>query len=206
MPQEEPETVMAAAAGGMLAFPPPEESPRAVERPDFHAALTDRRSVRDFADQAPPVSDLARTLQEAAASQQHQWPVHRHGDPGLTTLVAAYHVDGLAPGLHAWETGSASFTALTTPGVVARLGEMYTPAPALVLLGGSIERVGGEAYGGLLVRAGALGYAVWLAARSRGLECSAFGLADHELSATFHQLSPGSAHLFTVALGYAREP
>ncbi|MCF2125861.1 hypothetical protein L1I79_05345 [Strepomyces sp. STD 3.1] len=81
----------------------------------------------------------------------------------------------------------------------------YVDAPVLVLLCAPTQHVASKAIGDLLVRAGSLGYALWLAARTHGLEATVFGGAHTPL-----RLVPGMAeghgrHLFTVALGYPEQ-
>ncbi|WP_336208731.1 nitroreductase family protein [Nonomuraea sp. LPB2021202275-12-8] len=166
------------------------------------SVLAGRRSVRRFGDRTVPVEELTDVLGTAEGAQRRQWPAGRHGDPGLTLMAAAYRVDGLPGALHVWCRETAAFDPGGNPEWLRRLPAWFAAAPALVLVCGSINRADRIAYGQLLVQAGALGYEIWLAARSRGLECSVYGNAIHEASGA---LAPGGRHLFTVALGYAVE-
>lgn len=166
------------------------------------AVLAGRRSVRHFSGRAVPVEELARVLATAHAAQHRQWPAADHGDPGLALVVAAHQVDELSSALQLWRPETAAFDSCGTPKWLWRMPAWYAAAPALILICGSIGRTDGISYSQLLVQAGALGHEIWLAARSRGLECSVYGQAVHELSDV---LTPGSRHLFTVALGYAVE-
>lgn len=214
LPLDEPSATLARLARHRSAPRPvpaaaaPPVRPSEVPPP---AVLAGRRSVRAFADRALVDTDLARVLTAADQAQRVQWPPDRHGDPGLLLLVAAYRVDGLRSGLHAWRPAGGpgagpsdgALEHLTGPGWLRQLPDRYAPAPALVLVGGPVRRAGAEGYHALLVRAGALGYAVWLAARARGLECSVFGSASPEVSTALPaDPAAGTAHLFTVAVGH----
>jgi hypothetical protein len=77
----------------------------------------------------------------------------------------------------------------------------FTDAPAVVFIGGPVALTSGNSYGGLLVHAGALGYAIWLAARTHGLDCSVFGQPDHRITRAMRRQDPALRHLFTIALG-----
>jgi hypothetical protein len=180
------------------------EAPRPTLPPGrpLEEVLAGRTSVRDFTDEPVERAELAAVLARARAAQRDQWPAAVHGDPGLHLAVAARRVPGLAPGLYDWPADGTPRPFNPVPAPRDTLADTYTPAPVLVLVCGSVTRVGGAAAGGLLVRAGALGHAVWLAARTHGLECSVFGAAWAPARRAF----PGSRHLFTVALGHPARP
>lgn len=167
--------------------------------PLLGSAIAARRSVYRFSSDELDPADLIRVLGAAEHQQAAQWPADRHGHPGLSFLVAAHTVTGLEPGLYPRDPVTGSLGRPTRPGLVEDLRDAYVSAPALVLICGPLRATPGAAYGSLLVRAGALGYAVWLAAVSVGLSCSVYGAASASLSRlTRHDPD----HLFTVALGY----
>ncbi|WP_181019878.1 hypothetical protein [Nonomuraea typhae] len=161
----------------------------------WDSVLAGRRSVREFSAVRPAREDLVRALERAHESQRGQWPVERHGQAGLEVLLAVYRVTGMKPGLYAGPD-----VMLGSPPWLSELPGRYADAPVLALVCGRFAGIDGEAYGGLLVRAGALGYALWLAARRIGLEGSAFGRTSGEVTKA---AAPGSRHLFTIAMGYA---
>lgn len=164
--------------------------------------LAGRRSVRSFADQPLHTDHLADVLRRAEQQQRAQWPVEAHGSPSMTMLVAARTLTGLEPGLYRRDPAASCLTALdaTVPvGLTDGLHAAYTTAPALVLICGPVRSMPGAVYGNLLVRAGALGYAIWLAALTTGLCCSVYGGTSESIS----RLSGRArAHLFTLAIGH----
>ncbi|NED13059.1 nitroreductase family protein [Streptomyces sp. SID9124] len=163
--------------------------------------LAGRVSVRRFTDEPVARAELAAVLARARVAQRDQWPSAVHGDPGLRLLVAARHVSGLAAGLYDWPAADEPRPLGHRP-PPETLTETYTRAPALVLVCGSVTRAAGAAAGGLLVRAGGLGYAVWLAARTHGLECSAYGAAWAPARRALATTAGTTRHLFTVAIGH----
>ncbi|WP_042424733.1 hypothetical protein [Streptacidiphilus anmyonensis] len=185
--------------------PPAGEGFRVGDRATLEEVLTGRRSVRDFDERTPTASLLLDVLASARRSQQQQWPVTPHGDPELGILVASCRVAGLDQGLHEPELESGTWRRHGGPLHLPTLHNAYTAAPALVLIFGSVSDTDDSAYGGLLVRVGSLGYAVWLAARTHGLEASVFGRSSSEVTRAARQDAPGTRHLFTIALGYANQ-
>jgi hypothetical protein len=164
--------------------------------------LAGRRSVRTFAAQRPAVVTLTEVVRLAAHSQRRQWSAACCGSAGLRVLLAAYRVAGLDAGLYSWEGDRAGWLSLGVPAWLGELPGRYTDAPALMLVCGSYRRAGAAGYGGLVVRAGALGYAVWLAARTHRLEASVYGRPSAEPATALASVDNGLRHLFTVAVGY----
>ncbi|WP_405614234.1 nitroreductase family protein [Streptomyces sp. NBC_01508] len=169
--------------------------------------LRGRRSVREFAPRAVAARTLSDVLARAHLAQDRQWPRPRHGAAGLRTVVAAGRVAELSRGPHLWNPDS-GFTPLTTSDprsalLIEELADAYTPAPAHVMICGSPRDVDPAAYAGLLVRAGALGHAIWLAARTHGLDCSLWGGASNPVTRALRDTAPADRHLFMVAMGEA---
>ncbi|GAA3849154.1 nitroreductase family protein [Streptomyces sedi] len=159
--------------------------------------LAGRRSVRAFGPSPLEPGPLWEALAVAAADQRRQWPAARHGDAGLRLLVAARRVTGVAEGLYEGAPDGAPLAEAPDG-----LAEDYADAPALVFVCGGGTANAPRATPELLVRAGALGYAVWLAARTRGLECSVYGAAHAGVRRVAARARPGARHLFTVAVGH----
>ncbi|WUI00698.1 nitroreductase family protein [Spirillospora sp. NBC_00431] len=182
---------------------PGEESPPDGGIP-LETVLAGRRSVREFTGEAVAAGRLLDVLSLAAAFQARQWPSARHGDAGLWTLIAAHRVDGIEDGLHIWE-GTGEIRPAGTAVRPADPAADATGAAAVVMICGSVRHTGGPAYGGLLVRAGALGHAICLAARTRGLDCRPFDGAGYEVTGIAGEVRAGHRHLFTVAIGHGAD-
>lgn len=163
--------------------------------------LGGRRSVRAFEERPLERQRLLSVLERANATQRRQWPHACHSEAGLRLLIAARRINGLPEGLY----DAPPDRIPTTPPLAVLpdgLAQDYVDAPALVLVCGDSTANAHVAAGDLLVRAGSLGYAVWLAARTHGLECSVFGAANAAVRVAAARFRPGIRHLFTVAVGY----
>lgn len=171
---------------------------------DLHDVLTGRSAVRAFAPRRPSAQLLAAVIALALNHDAHQWPVEAHGPPPKL-LLAAFDVTGLEPGLHHCKDSDSAngISALAQPSWLRDLRPRYCAAPAMFLLHGSPLRAGADAYGDLLVRVGSLGHALWLAARTYGLEACAFGGPSPEVTALLRTADATERHLFTLAAGYA---
>ncbi|MFI6344455.1 nitroreductase family protein [Streptomyces sp. NPDC050560] len=216
IPPAEPVAALAGFVSRRAPLPPAAPTPPGAEAAraagghappvrGLDAVLRGRRSVRDFG--ADPVGAvlLHTVLGLAHDADLAQWPPTAQGDPGLWLLLAVRAAPPLAPGAYRWEPGTGP-RPLGRPLPLGELASAYADAPVLALVCGSPTRVGPEAVGGLLVRAGALGHAIWLAARTHGLDCSVYGGASAEARGAASRAVPGARHLFTVALGHPARP
>ncbi|WP_030908121.1 hypothetical protein [Streptosporangium amethystogenes] len=184
------------------------DATRTAPRPPAEEMLRARVSCRDFRESEIGPAVLQRVLASAYAAEAGVWPMRVHGDPGFLTLLGASAVSGLAPGIYARTPDTAGPTAYSALGgaeLLADLREQYADAPALMFVTGDFARIPANAsgYGGLVSRAGALGYAIWQAALAEGLSASVFGRSFREVTDISRSLRPGQRHLFTVALGYS---
>lgn len=187
------------AAGASQTYPDvPPPVPGTVP---LEEVLAGRRSVRTFTTEPLRLEELRAVLDRAAAAQQDQWPPGRYGDPGLRLLLAVRRADGLDRGLYDRST-QGTLHALGRPDWLDEPAHDYADAPVLALICGSALRVAPHAIGALLLRAGSLGYAIWLSARTYGLECSVFGAGHAPTRRAASRIRPGDRHLFTVALGH----
>ena len=159
----------------------------------LHEVLGQRRSLRRLSGSPVASGVLLSVLDEATATHRTLWPGAEHGTADLRFLVAAYHVENLAPGLYAGRR------AICAPWLDC-LTQTYVPAPALILVCGNVS-AGTVGYAAALVEAGALGYAVWLCALRAGLVGSVFGGATTEVTAAARMVDQRLRHLFTVAVG-----
>jgi nitroreductase len=168
--------------------------------------LDARRSVREFRDEPLPLADVQFVVDYAGAALQAWWPAAGRADRGLAVLAAAFDVTGLSRGIHAPDQEA---TLVAEPGWLPALRDIYAPAPVLLLICGDVSWACSEAgpgYGGLLTAAGALGYALWLAAISAGLAGSVYGGTCHDVTQAVSGYRPGLHHLFTFALGRPAAP
>jgi hypothetical protein len=149
------------------------------------------------------LDDVHGIVARALAVESSTWPARTHGNAGLAFLLAAVRVSGLTPGLYAVGPAAAC-RALTGARPLAGLRDKYADAPALLFVCGDLHYGAGTVpgYGSVLVRAGSLGYASWLAAIASGIAGTVFGGTCNEVSRAAQKADPRLSHLFTVALGY----
>lgn len=199
--------------------PSPRSDPdRSTDLPmaDLHEVLAGRSAVRTFGARRPTARLVAAVVALALEHVACHWPVDVHGPPpGL--LLAAFDVAGLEPGIHRWKGSDSAdgFRVLAQPSWFGDLQGRYCAAPAMFLLHGSPLRAGAGGYGDLLVRVGSLGHALWLAARTYGLDACAFGGPSPEVTALLRTSADAAdadvstdvaeRHLFTLAAGYAAD-
>lgn len=192
-----------------FSLPSPRPDPdRGADLPmaGLHDVLAGRSAVRAYGARRPTARMLAAVVALALDHDACQWPVEVHGPPP-GVLLAAFDVAGLEPGLHRWKDPDSAdgIHALAQPSWFRDLQVRYSAAPAMFLLHGSPLRVGADGYGDLLVRVGSLGHALWLAARTHGLEACAFGGPSPEVTALLRTADVTERHLFTLTTGYAAE-
>jgi hypothetical protein len=143
----------------------------------------------------------------AYSADRYTWAGADPDDLALLVLVAAVRVTDLRRGLYT--IGPMGADAFETLSVAAQSpdpegGHEYGGASALLHVCGDLAAAcqrGGSGYGALLVRAGALGQAAWLAAVSAGLAGAVYGRASHRITEAARPLGRGLRHLLTVAVG-----
>ncbi|MGW7548368.1 hypothetical protein ACWGKQ_45720 [Streptomyces sp. NPDC054770] len=170
--------------------------------------LRRRTSVSRFA--AEPLSSdvLDQVRRSGLAAERRQWPYESHGDVGITVAVAAYRVDGLAPGLHLYEDSGNGGPRVTVDVAdwLRLLQVKYADAPALLLVCGDLDAAcavhGAAGYPHVLTRCGHAGYAALLSAVSLGLAAAPFGFTVPWPRSVRGLCGDWNRHhLFTVALG-----
>jgi hypothetical protein len=172
------------------------------------AARGDRRPVHQFSGHPLSLSQVRAIVTGAYATERRDWGLTALGDPKLVILLTAYRVTRLRRGMHLVEPpGQGRFAALPDAAWLPELRREYADAPALLHICGDLEAArqmgGGPGYGALLVRAGALGHAVWLSAVSAGLVGATYGRASHHVTDAARLADGGLRHLMTVAIGTA---
>jgi nitroreductase len=164
--------------------------------------LSARRSVRTFSAEPVTGDQVTQIVATARAAWRHALPAP-YGRSDLEVLVAARAVSELAPRVYRWTAGAGS-RQVAGQGLVVALAEQYVAAPAILLICGHLYEPGepGTAgYAAALVRAGALGYAMLLAAVSVGLAGCPYGGSSLPARRAAHGATAGASHLFTVAIG-----
>jgi hypothetical protein len=166
--------------------------------------LTRREAVRDFSEELLLAGKVCEIVASALANENWVWPVERHGDADFRVLLAVRRVEGLAAGLYAVgrEGRPIPLPKVRPP---RHVWESFVDAPALLFICADPHqgtRAGnGVGYGSVLVRAGTLGYSIWLSAVSSGLGGCAYGRSCHEVTLAAKQLDCRLRHLFTVSVG-----
>jgi len=161
-----------------------------------------------FRDDPVSIEQIRATLTGAYVDQQALWPPAVHHDLGLAMLLVAFRVATLSPDVYqAGPPGTGTFAAVPVTGMLTPLRQ-HGDAAALLLVCGDLDaacRAGGESgYGSLLVRAGAMAHAAWLAAVGTGLSGHTCGRAARLGNEAARQaFGSGSRHLVTVAIGMA---
>lgn len=162
--------------------------------------LTARRSVRAFAETDITLAQLRSVTDDAYATERRIW---RHGRPGPALVVSAFRVTGLSTGVYTADDGS--FAKLgDAPWPNGRAGG-YADGAALLHICARAEQFP-SGYAEQVVRAGALGYAAWLAAISNGLAASVYGRSCARITAIAQRENAYLRQVFTVAIGTAATP
>lgn len=161
-----------------IALPAPLAASHGLQR-----SLNARASVRTFGEGAIDLAQLATILRVAIDGDRIDWPGEAEAGVDLQLTVVAWRVDGLEPGVWRYEPGT---HALARVGRAPRADEAsaltlqleFTTAPALIFITGSLAaacaRHGSWGHRQLLLRGGAAGERLWIAALGIGLTGSVF--------------------------------
>jgi hypothetical protein len=185
---------------------PAEPTLRAVELFERRSGqVTSRRSAagpaRVRTATTPSPARLRAVLRAAMQASYRLWPPGRHGDY-LSVLVAAFAVAGLPPGLYLALRPDAALLPLPAggPGIDA-LRPQAQGCDALLLVCGNVPEAASDGgYGGLLVRAGALGHLLCMSAATLALASSADPASCPQVTHVIRQADAGLRHLLTVAI------
>src|SRR5215813_7185252 len=197
----------AGAAGSPAAHPdagPGGPCPQVL--PVLTRTLAERRSVREFASRPVPVRLLEFACRAGIEVERASWPAALHVECGTGIAVAVQDVTGLPRGIFRYLPAEGRFLPVAGAELLGDLRSWYAPAPALLLVHGSLDKARRPSpqngYQRLLVRAGTLGYAAMLAALSTGLCGCLFGRASSSISRSLRTGDDRLIHLFTVAIGW----
>jgi hypothetical protein len=166
------------------------------------SALIRRQATRDFQEEPQDVGRLLRSVKAGYSAERTFWPNVVHGDQDFRVLVAAFNIVGHPPGLYLIEEREVlSMRPVDLDFSLEDLLPSNSNAPAVIVVCGRVGSSLDENYGGLLVRAGSFGYAVWFAAVRSGLAGCAYGGSDSLVTRSIRKVYPVHRHLFSVALG-----
>lgn len=190
-------------SGSLFGANAAEAGQRHQEQHLLEPVLRGRTAVRDF---APEPLDLS-TLTSVLTLAEHTYTTQRLRCPvqttPLTALVGIVRVTGMPPGLYRCSTEGTYERLPHASAPPIHWSEAFTDAPAYVFIGGPVAITTPSSYAELLTHAGALGYAVWLAARTYGLDCCAYGTSNARLGQIMRQSDPVLRHMFTIVIGRA---
>lgn len=158
-------------------------------------AILSRPQAVAFAEAPVPGAMLAAIL----ATARQITPLATHHEPAVYAALADPGTG--TGGVYRTSASGALADRIAGHDVLRGLHQIYTSAPALLLICGTVT---GEPrlHQGALMSAAALGYSEWLAARHHGLDGSLFPDASALVTAVARaDSSDGRRHLFTVALG-----
>jgi nitroreductase len=170
---------------------------------DIGAILRMRRSVREFSSEPIGLRQLQRLVTAAYALSDDLWPASRHGALPITVIAAASAVPGAEPGLLRVAPGGCDRIGALDVSLDVTLRREYADAPMILFLCADPHQLGhGGGYGSVLVRTGATGYAIWLAAIADGLQASVYGGSSNDITCIARQVNSRLRHLFTAAVGW----
>jgi hypothetical protein len=174
------------------------------------AILDARKTVRSFASTPIERSVLDGSVNAARTALARACPAGRPDHQAFQLLVAAFRVQGMAPGLYSLGPLLTEQLLTDDPDWLASAHANYADAPVLVFicadLNAACRRSGPTGYGAELVRAGAFGYAIWLHAISAGVGGHVYGAAWQRVTTAARLVSADLRHVFTVALGLPSQP
>jgi hypothetical protein len=161
-----------------IALPAPITSSKGLQH-----SLDARTSVRTYDRRAIGVAELATMLRVAIEGDRIDWPGEAEAGVDLHLTVVAWRVDGLEPAVWRYEPRTRTLAHVgraphADEAASLTLQMEFTTAPALVFITGSLAaacaRHGGWGHRQLLLRGGAAGERLWLAALGVGLAGSVF--------------------------------
>lgn len=164
------------AAGVPLAEP-------VIDGAAIETVLRRRRSVRHYAPDSVTAEEVATVLRAARAADEAHFAGERAAGVSVDLMLAARRVDGVERRLHVLREDPDRLCPVTDLPDEADAADLvlqreYADSPALVLvlgaLGAALERHGDHGYRLMLLRAGAVAHAGWLAADALGLDATVF--------------------------------
>lgn len=205
-PQWTPRGHRRAAALGATTHCPPVSQPKA----DLLTTLRVRRSIRDFAPVAVPAGLLGQIVAAGITDDHETWPGEQVRGR-LQVDVVALRVDGLEPGMFAFDAGARSYTPVAPLPAREVLYDMtiqreFCEAAAIVSIAADLEAAvaahGAHGYRLLLGRASAAAYAMWLEAVAHGLVGSVFaGFIQASVRGPLVNDGASRHPIFALALG-----
>jgi SagB-type dehydrogenase family enzyme len=191
-----------------IALPPPLAASDTLRR-----SLEARAAVRTYDATPIDVASLGTMLHAAGTGDRQDWPAEQDAGVDLRLVVVAWRVDGLEPGV--WRYDAETHALVRTGDAPApedaptlTLQLEFTTAPALIFIAGGLAaacaRYGSWGHRQLLLRGGAAGQRLWLAALGMGLAGSVFAGFLPRAADRFARLDGYlQASLLGFATGYA---
>jgi SagB-type dehydrogenase family enzyme len=164
------------ASNTMLLLPRPAHGGRLAGE-----ILAGRTSVRNFTTAPVTLEQLATMLFYAHHGDQTGWPAEHQQNLPLTFLALVRHVEGIAPGVYQYNPENHGLSLIMAAPSVQEAADLFvqeefTSAPLVVWIAGNLAaagvRHGAFGHRQLLLRAGAAGYRLWIAALAMGLSGS----------------------------------
>ncbi|MGH9914865.1 MAG: nitroreductase family protein [Pyrinomonadaceae bacterium] len=141
--------------------------------------LASRTSIRHYTNDTVSKGQLSTMLSCAYQGDAQDWPEENHERLPLTFLVLAWRIDGLDPGVYAYDHQNnalcfSSVAPSSTEAVDLFVQREVASAPLVIWIVGNLAaacaRHGAFGHRQLLLRAGAAGHRLWMASLGMGLE------------------------------------
>ncbi len=171
-----------------------------------------RRSVRQYSQRPVEAAAIGDALHCASSMDQTEWPdEYRHPSP-LSYLVLAKRVSGIPEGVYCYDASRHGLCQVRPPLSQAETLELFVQsefaeAPALIWITGNLAAAcasaGAKGHRHLLLRAGAAGHRLWMAALALGLSgCLLAGLIPGAARRLLGIDGYTTASLFAFAFGH----
>jgi len=140
--------------------------------------LTGRYSVRTYTDDPVSLAQLSTILGYAHRWDATEWRSGERGDEALNFTVLAHNVEGLEPGVYAYEPVSRALISLRGELSVEESEDLFVQpefveAPVTIWISANLaaacSRAGSFGHRRLLIRAGAAGHRLWMASLALGM-------------------------------------
>jgi SagB-type dehydrogenase family enzyme len=176
--------------------------------------LSSRHSVRTYTDDPVSLAQLSTILGYAHRWDAAEWRSGERGEEDLKFTVLANNVEGLEPGVYAYEPVSHELVSLRGALSVEESSDLFVQpefaeAPVTVWIGANLaaacSRAGSFGHRRLLIRAGAAGHRLWMASLALGMAgCLVAGIKPRAARTSFGLDGYTNASLLAFAAGHGR--
>lgn len=174
--------------------------------------LSGRHSVRTYTDDPVSPAQLSTILGYAHRWDATEWRSGERGEEALKFTVLANNVEGLEPGVYAYEPVSRELVSLRGALSVEESLDLFVQpefaeAPVTVWIGANLaaacSRAGSFGHRRLLIRAGAAGHRLWMASLALGMAgCLVAGIKPRAARTHLGLDGYTNAGLFAFAAGH----